>query len=359
MGNRHTLLDVEKGRNATLATGDHQESQQKFVTLSAEDQARLCTISSDGCKDGSYRATFCSMLIDQMKIFISHSKADQELAEALIELLQLGAAVPHSDIFYSKDDIPNGSYFVQTILSALGGADMILSILSRSYFESEFCLAEAGGGLMRRVAGTGRFYSLVVPPVTFGELGGALYGMQSGRILASKSLSELRDVVIQGITNPPGTSTWNERQAEFLKKAAEIIARKEDLDLLTRIVLEDVSPIQRDNTPTIIFKTKVRIILKNDTGKDLEIGPITWDQTGDMVPLQAPISPMKLRLKGANEPEVHVLPVPAGRSLSTWIGVASHVTDEEVLRRCATRKLGGMKFAVAIGGQKVDREIRL
>jgi hypothetical protein len=123
----------------------------------------------------TYRAGICdTVLIGNMKIFISHATADQELAEALIELLQLGAGVPHSVIFYSKHDIPNGDYFVQTILKALADADMIVSILSRSYFDSDFCIAEAGGGLMRRVAGIGKFYSLVVPPVTFGELGGAL-----------------------------------------------------------------------------------------------------------------------------------------------------------------------------------------
>jgi hypothetical protein len=294
-----------------------------------------------------------------MKIFISHATADHELVEALIELLQMGAGVQHTDIFYSKNSIPNGSFFVQSILGELADAGLILSVLSHAYFDSDFCLAEAGAGLMRRVAANAAFYSLIVPPATFGELGGALSGVQSGKILTSQALSELRDVVTRGIANPPGTAAWNDRQSQFLKTAAQIVSRYEDAGLAKKIVVEDLSLIQHDNNVTTIFKSKVRIVLKNGTGKVVEVGPMEWDPSGDTVPLQAVVSPMKLQVRGSKDPEKPIVQVPAGGSLSTWIGVAKTVTDEEVLRRCATRRVGGLKYTVTIAGQNISQETRL
>ena len=130
-----------------------------------------------------------------MNLFISHADADKELATKFVDLLLLGIGVPHDNIFCSssRGAIPNGSFFVQHILSNLNRADFVIALLTRSYFESHFCQAEAGAALARQTAGVCEFVSFVVPPVTFSELDGALYGRQSGSILDLPALGELRD----------------------------------------------------------------------------------------------------------------------------------------------------------------------
>src|SRR5437868_3142324 len=109
-----------------------------------------------------------------MKIFISHADADRELASEFVELLQVGAGVPHHDIFYSSrdGDIPNGEFFVQRILRELNTSNRIIALLSRQYLKSRFCLAEAGAALARKTAGSASFYSLTVPPLRFRDLDG-------------------------------------------------------------------------------------------------------------------------------------------------------------------------------------------
>src|ERR1700722_13345570 len=125
-----------------------------------------------------------------MKIFISHAAVDHELAVALSDLLDLGAGFSHDDVFCSsaKGSIPNGKYFVDHILQKLNEAELIVALLSKSYFKSKFCLAEAGAALTRQRAGNAQFYSFVVPPVAFSELEGALYGIQSGSLLDRSEL---------------------------------------------------------------------------------------------------------------------------------------------------------------------------
>ncbi len=120
-----------------------------------------------------------------MKIFVSHSSADIELVQCVVDLLELGVGVPHGDIFCSSisGSIPNGAFFVQHILKELATANLVVSVLSTSYFKRAFCLEEAGAGLVRQIAGNATYYSLLVPPASFPDLQAALYGLQSGSVL--------------------------------------------------------------------------------------------------------------------------------------------------------------------------------
>src|SRR5579871_6867767 len=111
-----------------------------------------------------------------MKIFVSHADADKSLVTKFVDLLQLGIGVNHTDIFYSsqKGSVPNGDFFVQNIISELNTSDFVIALLSRSYFASHFCLAEAGAALSRKAAATCQFFSLVIPPARFSDLQGML-----------------------------------------------------------------------------------------------------------------------------------------------------------------------------------------
>jgi len=85
-----------------------------------------------------------------------------------------GTGIPHCDIFCSSTEgnIPNGAFFVQHILEQLAAADLIVLVLSESFLNSEFCIAEAGAAQVRQLAKTATLYTLIVSPIDFPDLDG-------------------------------------------------------------------------------------------------------------------------------------------------------------------------------------------
>lgn len=83
------------------------------------------------------------------KIFISHSKLDQNIANELVKLLTDGMGVDSSCIFCSTlsgFDIPVGKNFNDGILEQIKNSDgfLTLPIISNEYYNSKYCLYELG-----------------------------------------------------------------------------------------------------------------------------------------------------------------------------------------------------------------------
>jgi hypothetical protein len=298
-----------------------------------------------------------------MKIFISHAALDHELAVALSDLLDLGAGVSHDDVFCSsaKGSIPNGTHFVDHILQKLNEADLIVALLSKSYFKSKFCLAEAGAALTRQRAGNAKFYSFVVPPVAFSELEGALYGIQSGSLLDRSELGGLREIVTENVTSRPKDPTWDEKRDAFLKVASATVIRYETEDLASRIVVQNLISERSENAT---YKFKLRIVLRNDARESCEVRNSTWLCGPDDVPLFLPLQflPWQVKTHNSWEPSPHgesILHIPSGRAFRTWIGVAEAVNEAELLKRVATRKLGDLILPLKFAGQEIIESIRL
>jgi hypothetical protein len=294
-----------------------------------------------------------------MKIFVSHAATDHELVGKLLDLLQLGIGLSHNDIFCSSrhGSIPNGEFFVQRILSELNASAVVIAVLSRAYFESQFCLAEAGAGLARKIAGCADFHSLVVPPEVVSKLGGVLYGLQTGNILDPRALSELRDLLAQKSENPPPTSVWEEKRGEFLLSAKGIVERSTSVELVRRLSVETMS-IERSTNPDISYKAKLRIVLRNKTGQPIEIGPATWESLISLQ--QPPVSPLQWQCEedsGWHTPESIVILVPKDGKFRTWIGFEPSLADKEILRLHVERRLGILSLPVKIGEQDVSENI--
>ena len=180
--------------------------------------------------------------LNNVKIFISHATADRELASKLVDLLQLGVGIARDQIFYSSypGSIPNGEYFVQHILKELNDSDLVLAILSQAYFDSDFCLAEAGAALARKEQGVGGFYSLVVPPEKLSAMGGVLYGRQTGHITNPAALDELRKVLRDKCGSIADDPTWGHQQRGFLKTAEQLVNHQAASTLAGRVVLKNI-----------------------------------------------------------------------------------------------------------------------
>ncbi len=300
-----------------------------------------------------------------MKLFVSHACENSDIVNDLVDLLQLGAGIAHNDIFCSsiKGKIPNGAYFVQYILSNLNAADLIVAVLSRAYFRSEFCIAEAGAAQARSLANTASFFSLIVPPVGFSNLDGVLYGVQSSAIQDAKELDGLRDRATKGMASPPSTATWNDKRDAFLAEVADKVDRQYATELLQLITVQDFY-IDRSADPAIKYKSKIWIVFRNDTGETLEAAAPTWlAKTGD-VPAQSPPG-SAVQVEGPAgwerkswQPEQPNVVVQAGRAFRVWIGLDQAFNDEDLRRRHETKRLGVLALPIRIHNKDVTLQLR-
>ena len=291
-----------------------------------------------------------------MKIFISHAAVNYNLAASLIHLLQTGCGVKHSDIFCSSvtGDIPNGEFFVQHILQELNQADVVVAILTREYFRSAFCVAEAGAARLRAMSGAAKVFSFVVPPVAFNELAGVLYGVQSGSTDNADKLSELRDYLTHGVPEPP-TAVWNQKVKKFLGEFEgwRLIQKSLNAALhgplpVLRATFEDAS-----TNPAIKFKKKLRIELKND--RDEAMGAQRGMRSKVHRCSNLWNSPWQVWADSKWSDEGIGFSVRDGRRFRTWIGLDHNMTASNLLERAVTRTIEVLKLELQINGVSQER----
>jgi hypothetical protein len=197
-----------------------------------------------------------------MRIFVSHAAEDCEIASKLVDLLEIGMGVPDDHIFFTSQagTIKNGEFFVQTILTNLAEAELVVCLISRAYLRSQFCLAEAGAAMLKKmgvgcqltvdpsmlataavfapaslVAGVfagevmkkvkcapkrSLIFSLTIPPTNFSEISGVLHGVQVGSIRSRETLTELRQLVrVNPDCKVVAEVKWVTRLEQFIKFA--------------------------------------------------------------------------------------------------------------------------------------------
>ncbi|MGO9256085.1 MAG: toll/interleukin-1 receptor domain-containing protein [Bryobacteraceae bacterium] len=283
-----------------------------------------------------------------MRIFISHAYADKALASKFVDFLRLGAGISHKNIFYSsaKGTIRNGDFFVENIINELNGADIVIALLSRSYFASHFCLAEAGAALARKKAGTCDFFSFVIPPASFSDLDGMLLGVQSGSILDLPIHGDMKDRIQSDIPKAdlPGSAVWDEKREEFLVVAANAASLYEAQQDLGKIRVEEYKWCWEPGSETdkVYIKSKIRVTFRNGLKTALQIESGVWESGSDGIAPYDPHQLLKWQLK-PGDAEVLAVSVPAGSTFRTWIGLAENVNGEECLNRSGSRTTGTMQ----------------
>lgn len=80
------------------------------------------------------------------KIFISFSGEEEELANALVQLLKEGADFRESSIFSFRKpgNLPPGCDFIPVIREKIASSDYVIFLITKNYLKSYFCLAELG-----------------------------------------------------------------------------------------------------------------------------------------------------------------------------------------------------------------------
>jgi hypothetical protein len=292
-----------------------------------------------------------------MRIFVSHSASDVDLVRPFVDFLRLAGNVGESEIFCtSVHGVPNGRYFVEEILRELEEADLIISLLTADYFRSQFCVAEVGAAQSQRRTkppeSRGEFFSLIVPPVTYDDLEGVLHGLQSGKINSARSLNELFALLrnLGATTSPQG---WEDARESFLKQIAEPVERRELEVLLNEklTVLEACGEKLSDDKirkDRIKFTRKFRAVLRNDTGRQLELKRATWRaETGD-----APADPrpwwafQRTNDDGTWTRDEETREIGHNDKFRVGIALDNNLSHEEIEQRYLNHKLGVLEIEV-------------
>lgn len=158
------------------------------------------------------------------KIFVSHAVRDQELAEAVVELLQLGSGVPPDQIFFSSGPgmrVPAGSRFNEYIRKEVEDAALVVAIVSPAFRESAFSIAEVGAAWVLQ----GNFFPLTVPGFGHRDLDGVLIGVQVQPLDDPQALAELHDRACDALDLPRDTTRWANQQAKFLARLDDLASR--------------------------------------------------------------------------------------------------------------------------------------
>ena len=151
------------------------------------------------------------------RVFVSHASEDEELATALIECLRLGTGLTAEHFFYTSragTGVPPGSDFIEHIREQMLGTPLVIQIITPSYFQSPFCMAELGA---QWILGRDCF-PLIVAPMTYEELEGVLGKVQAGRIDEEADLDVLYDRLRKVFAVDPPTAEWGVQRRRFLER---------------------------------------------------------------------------------------------------------------------------------------------
>lgn len=157
------------------------------------------------------------------KLFVSHATADKLLVGKFVEMLRLGVDLPRERIFCTSLQgmkIPPGKVFAEFIKTELKDCVFVVAIITPSYYESAFCLCEAGATW---ILDDKNFFPILVPPLKYEDLKAVLTGTQAGYINAQEYLDELHDHVRATLDLGQGsTANWGVQRDAFLNQFPSI-----------------------------------------------------------------------------------------------------------------------------------------
>jgi hypothetical protein len=136
-------------------------------------------------------------------------------------------------------------------------------------------------------------------------------------------------------------------------------------DKQTRMLVPlDVYLEVNDDKSTIEFKRKLRIVLRNDSNKEVILREPTWTSgTGDIPARPHPLkwdreSGQGWTSKQWGGPGQAEATVKTGQVICTWIGLTSDADFDDVRRRLVTQKLGTLVVPLTVDGQTQVDTIR-
>lgn len=184
-----------------------------------------------------------------MKVFISHSSKDDEIAKALtyfVKSLNMDIEVFCTSVLGA---VNQGENFVNSIEKGLKNSDVFIPLISRNYIESKYCLIELGYAYSKSISSRKKYYILPfsIPPMTRSEalLGTPLAYLQTLLINDRNDIQDFLRVLIkhQLITEE---SIMNCDLQKFINKVNNIVMQSENI-LRGAIILPICSELDNPN----------------------------------------------------------------------------------------------------------------
>lgn len=199
-----------------------------------------------------------------MKVFVSHSSKDAELAKALSFFLKnLNMDI---DVFCTSilGVINQGEDFVQCIENGLQNSDVFIPLISKNYIESKYCLIELGYAYSKSISHKKNYYILpfCVPPITRSEalLGTPMAHLQTSALNDKDDMENFLRILIKSSLIPE-LAIMNGDVFAFVNKVNNIVMKSENI-LDNAIILpicsdynnpNAIQHIQEDNKHIVNF----------------------------------------------------------------------------------------------------------
>lgn len=184
-----------------------------------------------------------------MKVFISHSSRDAEIAKALSYFLKNLSM--DTDVFCSSisGSISQGEDFVQCIEGGLKNSDVFIPLVSKNYIESKYCLIELGYAYSKSISHKKKYYILpfCIPPLTRSEalLGTPLTHLQTSALNDKDDLQNFLRLLIKKRLVPE-SAIMNCDVFTFISKINNIVMKSENI-LDNAIILPNCSDYNNPN----------------------------------------------------------------------------------------------------------------
>jgi hypothetical protein len=152
-------------------------------------------------------------------IFVSHSKKDEVIATAFVDIiLQGGLSVHINEIFCTSTDgtkIQSGTDWRDSIKQNLLSAKLNFLIITPNYKESEVCLNEMGAAWVTSAI----VLPLIVDPINYKTVGIIQEPNQIEKLLDEKSLDKIKDIIQEELkihSSSIKSDRWTVKKKEFL-----------------------------------------------------------------------------------------------------------------------------------------------
>lgn len=152
----------------------------------------------------------------EIKIFISHSSADRDIAERLVELFRTSLNLPSDKILCTSVDgyrLPIGADIDEQLRQKVHEAEILIGIITSSSMQSAYVLFELGA----RWGAERPMFPLLVSSSYVGILGGPLKGLNYLCCDSSSQLHQLVDEIAEKLHSK------KEKPASYQKKIDEIV----------------------------------------------------------------------------------------------------------------------------------------
>lgn len=251
------------------------------------------------------------------KLFISHASADKELADRLVDLIQLGTNLSNDLVLCTSLEglgIPEGERnYIEYLRTELVNAKLVLPLLTPAYFDSEMCLVELGGLWALDELET---FPLLVKPIDYARLEKLLGKVQSAKIDSTAGLSRLHDRIVKLFGLSPKTDRWEIKRTRFMDELDDVLSR---LSSPKRVPAKDLTAAQQALKNEKLRHTRTKQKLAE-----------TEQQRDQLKELKDPVEVNEILISGDEEKAFEQLSTAAKVSVARFSRVVQQALYEDI-----------------------------